>query len=129
MVQILLKGMLFNRFYFNAKDMWFSASYHNHLVILETQAYTVVQSAVFRQVQGWNSITKVGDISTVKYGLRTSYKYKIPRALCNLYVFKGILSRFPFCFWNTGDSDSQSSFQMQAGFTVPVVTSADACVG
>lgn len=52
MVQILLKGMLFNRFYFNAKDMWFSASYHNHLVILETQAYTAVQSAVFRQVQG-----------------------------------------------------------------------------
>lgn len=51
MVQILLKGMLFNRFYFNGKDLWFSASYR-HLVILENQAYAVVQSAVFRQVQG-----------------------------------------------------------------------------
>lgn len=62
----------------------------------EPGIHTMVQSAVFRKVQGCNSVTKIGDISSMKYRLSTSYKYKIPRSHCNLYVFKDILSRYHY---------------------------------
>lgn len=62
----------------------------------EPGIHTMVQSAVFREVQGCNSVTKIGDISNVKYRLSTSYKYKIRRSLCDLYVFKDILSRYHY---------------------------------
>lgn len=56
----------------------------------------MVQYAVFCKVQGCNSVTKIGDISNMKYRLSTSYKYKIPRFLCNLCVFKDILSGYHY---------------------------------
>lgn len=56
----------------------------------------MVQYAVFHEVQGSNSVTKIGDFSNMKYRLSTSYKYKIPRFLCNLCGFKDILSRYHY---------------------------------
>ena len=90
----------------------------------EPGIHTMVQSAVFCEV------TKIGDISNMKYRFSTSYKYEIPRSLCNLYVFKDILSRYLHC-WNMAVCkllSSKTRFCRQAAFTVPLLISADACM-
>lgn len=97
----------------------------------EPGIHTVVQSAVFRKVQRCNSVTKIGDISNMKYRLSTSYKYKIPRSLCNLYVFRDILSRYHYNVgtWVCVNCRVQRPiFCRQAAFTVPLRISADACM-
>lgn len=68
----------------------------------ELDTRTVVQSAAFCNVQGCNSATKTGDISNVKYNLSTSYKYKIPRSLCNLYVFQRYFIQISPPCWKMG---------------------------
>lgn len=98
----------------------------------ELGTQVAVQSAVFCKVQGCNSVTKIGDISNMKCRLSTSYKYKIPRSFCNLYVFKDLLSRYLSIVgpWVCVNRRVQRLRFLRAGCLCPatLLMSADACM-